>query len=82
MGFLEDNDIRELLKDPELMADVAKAMVEDPKAMDGLAEDIAVKLSGEIEADLELKSEIVQAAMANPGFKAKLIKKLVEEFDD
>lgn len=81
MGFLEETDVRKLLQDPELMADIAKAVVEDPEAMDDLAEDIADKLSDEMEDDSELRRKIVQAALASPDFKKKIIRKLVEDLD-
>ncbi len=81
MGFLDKADVRELLKDQGLMADVAKAVVEDPEAMDDLAEDIADKLSDELEDDPELKKKIVEAAVASPDFRKRIIRKLVEDLD-
>ncbi len=79
MGFLEKGDVQKLLQDEELMTDIAKAVVEDPEAMDDLAEDIADKLSDLMGDDPALRSKIVQTAIANPEFKKKIVRKLVDE---
>ena len=79
MGFLEESDVRSLLQDPELKSDIAKAVVEDPEAMDDLADDIADKLSDELEDDSDLRRGIVSAAIANPEFKRRIVKKLVTD---
>lgn len=81
MGFLEESDVRKLLQDPELIADIAKAVVEDPEAMNDLAECIADGLSDQIEEDPELRAKIVEVAVASPDFKKRIIRKLVEELD-
>ncbi len=79
MGLITDSDVKRLIEDKELMAEVAKAMVEDPKAMDDLAEDIADKLEDELEDNAELRKQIVDAAVANPEFKKRIVKKLADE---
>ena len=65
MGLIDEADVRKLLQDPELMADVAKAVVEDPEAMDGMAEDIADELSEQMEDDPELRRKIVKLQRGN-----------------
>ncbi len=79
MGIIEDGDVRTLLHDPELMSDIAKAVVEDPETMDDLANNIADKLSDELEDDAALRRGIVSAAIANPEFKRRIVKKLVAD---
>ena len=79
MGFIEKADVRKLLQDPELRAELAKAIVEDPKAMDDLADDIADKLSDELEDDPDLRKHIVEAAVASPEFKKRVVRKLAED---
>ena len=44
MGFIKEGDVQRLMQNEELMAEVAKAIVEDPETMDDLAGDIAGKL--------------------------------------
>ncbi|MCH8087136.1 MAG: hypothetical protein IIC81_04700 [Chloroflexi bacterium] len=79
MSLFEESDVKRLLQDQELITEIAKAVVEDPQAMDDLAEDIADKLSDELEDDSELRRRIVEAAVASPDFKAKIVRKLVAE---
>ena len=79
MGFITESDVKKLMEDKELMAEVAKAIVEDPKAMDDLADDIADKLEDELEDNPELRRHIVNAAVVNPEFKKRIVKKLADE---
>ena len=82
MGSVTDADVRKLMEDKELMAEVAKAIVEDPEAMDDLADDIVDKLEDELEDNVELRTQIVDAAVTNPEFKKRIIAKLVKELSD
>ena len=82
MGFVDTADVKRLMQNPELISDIAKAVVEDPKAMDSLADDIADEFEDELQDDPELKKQIIDAALSSPDFKKKLVRKLVEEFDD
>ena len=79
MGLITDSDVQKLMEDQGLMAEVAKAMMEEPKAMDDLADDIADKLGDELEDHPELRKQIVDAAVASPEFKQRIVKKLAEE---
>ena len=79
MGFITDSDVQKLMEDKELMTEVAKAIVEDPEAMDNLADDIADKLEDELEDNPELRRQIVDAAVVNPEFKKRIVKKLADE---
>jgi hypothetical protein len=79
MGFVDTSDVRKLLQDPELRADIAKAAAEDAGVLDDLADDIADQLEDELESDAELKKQIIDAAMSNPDFKKKLIKELLDD---
>lgn len=80
MGFVDTSDIRKLLQDPELKADIAKAVAEDPGVLDDLAEDIADELEDELEGDADLKKQILDAAMASPDFRKKVVKELIDDF--
>ena len=79
MGFIDTADVKKLLEDPTLVSDIAKAVVEDEGAMDDLADDIADELEDVLEDSSELKKQIVEAAMASPNFKKKLIKELIDD---
>jgi len=79
MGFTEKGDIRKLLHDSRLREAIIKAAAEDPKTVDSLVGDIADKLSDELEDDPEIKQKIVEAAIASPEFKKRVVRKLVED---
>ena len=79
MGFITDSDVKKLMEDQELMAGIAKAIVDDPEAMDDLADDIADKLEDELEDNPELRKQIIDAAVANPEFKKRIVKTLADE---
>ncbi|MEE8372854.1 MAG: hypothetical protein V3R87_04025 [Dehalococcoidia bacterium] len=84
MGIIEidKSDVRKLLQNPELVEEIAKGVMEDPSALDDLAEDIADELSDVLEDDPDFRAKIIQSAMANEAFKNRLVKKLVAEFGD
>jgi hypothetical protein len=79
MGFINQSDVQRLVHDQDLMSEVAKAIVEDPAMMDDLADDIADKLDDELEDSPEMKKLIVDAAIANPEFKKRIVTKLVQD---
>ena len=79
MGFIQETDVRGLMGDKELMADIAKTLVEDPEAMDNLADDIADKLGDELGDNPEMRKQIVDAAVASPEFKKRIVKKLADD---
>jgi len=79
MGFIQDADVRGLMQDKDLIAEVAKVLVEDPETMDDLAGDIADKMGDELGDNPELRKQIVDAAVASPEFKQRIVKKLAEE---
>ena len=84
MGIIEieKSDVRKLLQNPKLVEEIAKGVMDDPSALDDLAEDIADELSDVLEDDPEFRAKIIQSAMANEAFKNRLVKKLVAEFSD
>lgn len=82
MGLVKEADVRKLLQDQGLVAEIAKAVLEDPEALDDLAEDIADDLEDELEDDSGLRQAIVDAAIASPEFKKRIIRKLVAELSD
>ena len=46
-----------------------------------MAEEIADKLQDALEDDPDMRKRIVDAAVANPDFKRKIISKLVDELN-
>ena len=81
MGFITSADIERLMQNDELINDVAKGLVEDPEAMDSLVSDIAEKLEDELDNNSVLRQKIVDAAVANEGFRKKVVAKLADELD-
>ena len=81
MGYVEKADVRQLLNNPELMDEVVNAVVNDPAAMTDLADDIADELSDLFEDDPTFKQKIVQAALATPAFKQRLVTQLLNDFN-
>ena len=79
MGFISESDVTRLMQDQDLMGQVAKAIVEDPGTMDSLADDIADKLQDQLEDDPDMRRQIVDAAVANPEFKRKIVAKLTDD---
>ena len=79
MGFISESDVTRLMQDQDLMGQVAKAIVEDPETMDSLADDIADKLQDQLEDDPDMRRQIVDAAVANPEFKRKIVAKLTDD---
>ena len=47
--------------------------------MNSLADDIADKLQDALEDDPEMRKRIVEAAVANPAFKSRIVSKLVDD---
>ena len=82
MGLIQDSDVRALLQDEGLVAEIAKAVVEDPATMESLADDIADELADELEDDPTLRKAIVDPAIASPEFKKKVVRKLVADLGD
>ena len=82
MGLIEASDISGLMQNPELMADIAKAVTESPGVMDAMADNVAGELEEDIQNYPELKKQIIDAVMANPQFKNRLVSKIVEELED
>ena len=80
--MIESADVKRLMADGDLGADIAKALLDNPDAMDSLADDIADELGDELEDDPELKKQIIDAAVANADFKKRLVQKLVKDMDD
>ena len=67
------------MQDGDLKADIAKAVAEDPSAMDDLAEDIADELEDELEDDPDFKKQLIDAAMGNPQFKQKVVREIMDD---
>ena len=82
MGFIKESDVQRLTQDQALMAEVAQAVVSDPESMEDLADEIADKLESELEDNVDLRRQIVDAAVASPEFKKKIVTKLAQELND
>lgn len=79
MGYIKGPEARKLLNDPELMDEVVNSIVQDQSVMTDLADDIADELSDVIEDDPTFKQKILQAALATPEFKQRIVMALVDD---
>ena len=79
MGIIQESDVQRLMQNQELMAEVAGALVQDPKTMDQLVDEIAGKLQDELEDNPEVRKQIIDAAVASTEFKKKIVAKLADE---
>ena len=82
MSIADKAEVRKLLQDPTLIDEITKSVLENPSALNDLADDIAGELSDVLEDDPDFRSKIIQAAMGNEAFKSRLVKKLAEEVAD
>ena len=79
MGYIQDADVAGLLQDSEFVNELAAAVAQDPEGIDDLAEQVADKLSDALEDDASVRQQIVHAAVANPEFKRKVLRKIIDD---
>ncbi len=79
MGIIQESDVQRLMQNQELMAEVAGALVQDPKTMDQLVDEIAGKLQDELEDNPDVRQQIISAAVASTEFKKKIVSKLADD---
>jgi len=82
MGFIEEDDVKTLVQDEKMVAEIVKALVEDPLVLRELANDVASELEDLIEDDMTFKKKLIAAAVATPEFKKRVIRSLIEEIAD
>lgn len=83
MGMdLNKADVMKLLQDEKLVDDVVKKIVEDPEVLDDLAEDIGEEIAEYLEHDPKIRQKIINAALASPDFKKRIVKEVVDEIGD
>lgn len=82
MGMVAEADVRTLLQDQEFIDDVVAKVIADPKVLDELAEDIADELEDILEDDPTFKQKVIEAAMASPEFKQRVVTELIREMSD
>ena len=82
MGFVQDDDVRRLLQDDQLMSEIAQTVVEDRNVMDALVGDIAGEIENSLKEAPGFGKKIIQAAMATPGFRKRLATSLAEQIGD
>ena len=82
MGFIEESDVRQMLKEDGLVDEIVSSLVEDPKVLAELADDIADELEDLLEDDPTFRKKIIEAATANPTFKQNVIDALVADISD
>ena len=75
-------DILKLLEDEKLVDEVVKKVVEDPEVLDDLAEDIGEEIAEYLEKDPKIRQKNINAALASPDFKKRIIKEVVDEIGD
>jgi hypothetical protein len=79
VGYIQESDVTGLLTDGQFLKDLAAAVAVDPAGMDDLAKEVADKLSDALEDDPIVRRQILQAAVASPEFKRRVIQKVLEE---
>ena len=79
MGYLSEEEAKVLIQDKKLVDEVVRNVIEDPKAMEDLAEEIADDIAGALEDDPVFKTRLVEAAMKSPELKKRIIQELLEE---
>ena len=79
MSLIQEEDVTRLLQEPELMTEIAKAVVDTPGVMEQLADDVAEELEEQIENAPEFRKLIMDAAIASPEFSKLLAAKLVDD---
>ncbi len=79
---IEKTDIMKLMQDSKLMDEIVKKVVEDPKVLDGLADDIADELSDYLEDDPTIRQKIIDAAMQSEDFKKRIVAAVRDELGD
>jgi len=82
MGFIEEADVRRMLKDDGLVDEIISSLVSDPRVLSELAEDVADELEDLLEDDPTFRRKIVEAAISNPEFKKNVLDSLVAEMSD
>ena len=83
MGMdIKKADVMELLGDEKLVNEVVKKIVEDPEVLDDLAEDIGEEIANYLEHDPKVRQKIINAALASPDFKKRIVKEIVDEIGD
>ena len=75
-------DVLKLLKDDKFVNEIVKKVVDDSRVLDGLAAQMADKMSDALEDDPVIKQKLIDAAMESPDFRKKVVKELVDEISD
>jgi len=75
-------DVSKLLQDGKLVDEVVKEILEDPEALDDLADKVAEEIADHLENDSVIKQKVIEAAIGNPDFRKRVVKELVDEIGD
>ncbi len=82
MGFdINKLDVQKSVQHKKWMGGVIKRVARDPEAMDDLAKQVGDKLGDVLEEDPNFKKKIIDAALASPEFKKRIVVKLIKELD-
>jgi len=79
---IEKEDVARLLEDPAFMEAVVAGLTKDKDVYEDLAEEVAEALEDALEDHPEFKQQILQAALDDATFMAKVTRALVEELTD
>lgn len=79
---IEKEDVRRILEDPAFMEAVVSAITTDKDVYEDLAEEVADALEDALQDHPEFKQKILEAALDDATFVAKVTKALVEELTD
>ncbi len=79
MSLIQEEDVARLMQEPELMTEIARAVVDTPGVMEQLADDIAEDFEDHLDSAPEFRKLILDAAVASPQFRKLLAAKLVDD---
>lgn len=79
---IEEEDVARLLRDPAFMEAVVAGLTKDKDVYEDLAEEVAGALEDALEDHPGFKQQILQAALDDATFMAKVTKALVDELTD
>lgn len=74
--------IQKILSDETLVNEVVAKVLEDPKVMDDLAENVADEIGDYLEDDPVFRKKILEAAAGSPDFRKRIIAELVNDLAD
>lgn len=82
MDILSNGRVQRILRGGKFVEEVLSKVMENPSAMEDLAEDVADYLSKVMKDDRTFRKRVISVATANHGFKKRIMKGFVDEIVD